>query len=243
MYVSISGTHWVTRPADKERRWVDWGGETPASPLFLSNKEVTFQWKATINLDTGTQALIDLIPRCPVFSEVSAKKLPLPLYTPTPPLRSGLLVSARHLPRGQKAKCAQKGEAFSVHMLPDFSTRACLQIIWDSSRRGLLLPQISFKNLNHTIRVCQVQTSRRLCWWRKKEDCIASQMERRATLSRERSILYWISCEVLFSIRCIILKTHLTFQAELVWNSHIKKKNKKKNIAEPGGWPLCAHAV
>lgn len=53
------------------------GEKTPASPP-LSNKEVMFQWEATINLDTGTQALIDLIPRCPVFSEVAAKNLHLP---------------------------------------------------------------------------------------------------------------------------------------------------------------------
>lgn len=71
---------------------------------------------------------------------------------------------------------------------------------------------------------CQVHISRGLCWRKKKKRIVASQMERRATLSGERSVLYWSSCEVLFSIRCIILRTHLTFQAELVWNSHIKKK-------------------
>lgn len=64
---------------------------------------------------------------------------------------------------------------------------------------------------------------------KKREEIVAS-MERRATVSRERSVLYWSSCEVLFSIRCIILRTHLTFLAELVWNSHIKK-NKKSSRA------------
>ncbi len=76
MCVSISGPHWVTWPGDEGGRG---GGNTCLTPL--SNKEVMFQWRVTINLDTGTQALIDLIPRCPIFCEVAAKNTASPRHT------------------------------------------------------------------------------------------------------------------------------------------------------------------
>ena len=87
----------------------EWGESTCLIPL--ANKDL-FQWKATVNLDTGTQALIDLIPRCPFFSEVAAKSPP-PLQSPAidlaPPLSTGLLMSQPLIFR------VKKGEIFLNH--------------------------------------------------------------------------------------------------------------------------------
>lgn len=78
------------------------------------------------------------------------------------------------------------------------------------------------------IRGCQVHTSRRLGQRREKEErSPAHGKEERNSPGSDPSCT-GSSCEVLFSIRCIILKTHLTFQAELVWDSHIARGEKKK---------------
>lgn len=68
------------------------------------------------------------------------------------------------------------------------------------------------KMLNHMIRGCQVHTSGRLCQRRGKgERGTLAWKEERGSPGSHRSCT-GSSCEVLFSIRCIILKTHLTFQ-------------------------------
>lgn len=222
----------------REGEGVEGGENTCLAPL--SNKEVMFQWKATINLDMGTQALIDLILRCPVFSEVAAKKLHLPssprLHIPLPHWAQACWCLSSS---SSKNKVCTKKMKKNVRYA-GFAARACLRIIWHSSGQALLLPEITLKFKWHDGRLSSApqQASLLVEKRKKKKGIVVSRMERRATLSRERSVLYWSSCEVLFSIRCIILRTHLTFLNELVWNSHIKKKK-----AGPGGWPLCAHAV
>lgn len=123
---------------------------------------------------------------------------------------------------GQKWMCTPKRRSRPANTLP---TVLADTVWWDSC--SLSSHQKRPWKWNHMIGGYQVHTSRGFFFseWKKKDrGTVAAQMERRAPFSREWSILHWISCEVLFSIRCIILKTHLTFQAELVWNSHIKRK-------------------
>ncbi|KAK5932039.1 hypothetical protein CgunFtcFv8_003775 [Champsocephalus gunnari] len=74
------------------------GGRKNTCLTPLSNKEVMFLWKATINLDTGTQALIDLIRGVQSSLMLLPKNSssppdpPTPSIYPAPPLSSGLLV-------------------------------------------------------------------------------------------------------------------------------------------------------
>lgn len=142
LWVSIVGPHGVTPPGEKEEREGQTGEENTCLTR-LSSKEIRFQWKATINLDTGTQVLIALIPRCPVCSEAGAKNPPPPVQTSARPLRSGPPVSGLIVSTGATKMFANN-----------------MRIPLDR-----VLPEISFKKF-HKIRGCQVHTSRHLCRWR-----------------------------------------------------------------------------
>lgn len=91
------------------RRGVEGEESTCPPPLPRLNKEVMFQSKATINLDMATQTLIELTQRCPVLSEVTAKKKPPHLlHIPHSPAELRPAGASTHQLQGSKNKVCTK---------------------------------------------------------------------------------------------------------------------------------------
>lgn len=90
-----------------------------------------------------------------------------------------------------------------------------LHIIWGSRRRRLRLPEISFKNVkSHDQRLSSAHQRASLSAERERRAQTLAWKEERCSPGSHLSCT-GSSCEVLFSIRCIILKTHLTFQCRI----------------------------
>lgn len=90
-----------------------------------------------------------------------------------------------------------------------------LPIICGCRRRRLRLPEISFKNVkSHDQRLSSAHQRASLSAERERRAQILAWKEERCSPGSHLSCT-GSSCEVLFSIRCIILKTHLTFQGRI----------------------------
>lgn len=103
------------------------------------------------------------------------KTPPPPPHPPLLPLSSVLLVS-QPITRGQKYKvCTKRSTCCQIFQFVH------VQVIWDSSREGLRLPEISLEIKSHDRRLSSAH-SRRLCWWRKKENWSFSDGKKSNTL-------------------------------------------------------------